>query len=74
MVNDKGVPTHPFAEGVIVIVAITGAVPGLVAEKDGISPVPFAARPMDGVLLTQAKVVPATGPEIGMADVVAPLQ
>ena len=74
MLNDKGVPTHPFAVGVTVMVATTGAVPGLVAVKDGISPVPFAASPMDGVLLTHAKVVPATGPISGIGAVVAPLQ
>jgi hypothetical protein len=54
MVNDKGVPVHPFAVGVTVMVAITGAVPLLVAVKDGIFPVPLAASPMDGVLLTHA--------------------
>ena len=74
MVKVLGVPTQPLAVGVTVIVAITVAVLALVAVKEGMSPVPLPARPMDGVLLTQAKVVPATGPEIGMADVVAPLQ
>jgi hypothetical protein len=74
MVKDKGVPTHPFAVGVIVIVAITFVVPAFVAVKDGMFPVPLAASPMDGVLLTHAKVEPDTGPEMGIADVVAPLQ
>jgi hypothetical protein len=74
MVKVLGVPTQPLAVGVTVIVAITVAVLALVAVKEGMSPVPLPARPMDGVLLTQAKVVPATGPEIVMADVVAPLQ
>jgi hypothetical protein len=54
MVNDSGVPTHPFAVGVTVIVAITVAVPLLVAVKDGIFPVPLPASPMDGVLLIHA--------------------
>ena len=74
MLNDKGVPTHPFALGVIVTVATTIVVPALVAVKDGILPVPLAASPMDGVLLTHAKVVPATGPERVIKEVVAPLQ
>ena len=54
IVNDNGVPTHPFAVGVTVIVATTGAVPPFVAVKDGIFPVPLTARPIDGVLLTHA--------------------
>jgi hypothetical protein len=74
IVNDRGVPTHPFAVGVTVIVAITGAVPALVAVKDGIFPVPLPTNPMDGVLLTHAKVEPDTGPDMVITDVVAPLQ
>jgi hypothetical protein len=54
IVNDKGVPTHPFAVGVTVMVAITVVEPGFVAVKDGILPVPLAANPMDGALLTHA--------------------
>jgi hypothetical protein len=74
IVNKNGVPIHPFANGITVIVAITGAVPALVAVKDGIFPVPFAASPMDGALLTHTKVEPDTGPVMGITDVVAPLQ
>jgi hypothetical protein len=74
MVNVKGVPTQPLAVGVTVIVATTFVVPALVAVKEGMFPVPLPASPMDGVLLTHAKVVPATGPEIVTAVVVAPLQ
>jgi hypothetical protein len=74
MVNDKGVPTHPFAVGVTVIVAITVVVPALVAVKEGMFPVPLPTKPMDGVLLTHAKVEPDTGPEMLITDVVAPLQ
>jgi hypothetical protein len=44
--------------GVTVIVAVTGAAVALVATKLGMLPVPLAARPIDGVLLTQLKVVP----------------
>jgi hypothetical protein len=54
IVNDRGVPIHPFAEGVTVMVATTVTVPVLVAVKDGIFPDPLAARPMVGVLLTHA--------------------
>ena len=74
MVKVLGVPTQPLAVGVTVIVAITVAVLALVAVKDGILPVPLAASPMEGVLLTHAKVVPATGPPSVIREVVAPLQ
>ena len=60
MVKDDGMPTHPFAAGVMVMVAITGTVPALVAVKEGMLPEPLAARPIDGVLLAQVNVVPAT--------------
>ena len=74
IVNDNGVPTQPFAVGVTVIVAMTGTVPTFVAVNGRIGPVPFAASPIEGVLLTHVKVVPATGPEKMIANVVAPLQ
>jgi hypothetical protein len=74
MVKDKGVPVHPLAVGVTAMVATTFVMPALAAVKEGMLPVPLPARPMDGVLLTHAKVVPPTGPEIGIAAVVAPLQ
>ena len=52
-----GVPTQLTAAlvkvGVTVIVATTGAVVALVAIKVGILPVPLAAIPIEGVLLTQ---------------------
>lgn len=53
MEKDEGVPAHPFAVGVIVMVEIIGDVVELVAVKDGISPVPFAARPIEVLLLVQ---------------------
>ena len=74
IVNDNGVPTHPFAVGVTVIVAMTGVVPALVAVKDGIFPVPLAASPIDGVLLTHANVAPDTGLPNVIIVVAAPLQ
>jgi hypothetical protein len=74
IVNDNGVPTHPFAVGVTVIVATTGAVPLLIAVNDGIFPVPLTANPIDGSLFVHVYVVPATGPVNVITNVVAPLQ
>ena len=67
-------PGHPFAVGVIVTVAITVAVVMLVAVNAGMFPVPFAARPIEGVVFAQAKVVPVTGPEIVVTTATVPLQ
>ena len=57
MVNVLDVPTQltPLLVyvGVTVMVAVTGAVPALVAVKEAILPAPLAARPMDGSLFTQ---------------------
>jgi hypothetical protein len=38
------------------IVAITGDVPALIAVNDGISPLPLAARPIDGKLFVHVYV------------------
>ena len=65
---------QPFAVGVTVMVAISGAVPEFVAVKDGVFPVPLAANPIDGVLFVHSKVVPATGLLKVTAAVDAPLQ
>ena len=47
--------TPPFSNvGVTVMVAITGAVPVLIAANAAILPLPLAARPMDMVLFVQA--------------------
>ena len=61
IVNVFGMPTQPFAVGVTVIVAVTGALPVLVAVKEAMFPLPAAAKPMEVVLLVQAYVVPAPG-------------
>jgi hypothetical protein len=53
MVKVTGVPVHPFAAGVTVTVAVTGAEVVLAAVNEAILPVPLAARPMDVVLLVQ---------------------
>ena len=60
--NTFPAPPPVPADGVTVIVAVTGAVPGLVALNDAILPVPLATNPIDGVLFVQLKVVPATVP------------
>ena len=73
IVNVFGVPTQPFALGVIVIVDVTGAVPVFVAVNVAISPLPFAAKPMLASLFVQANVVPATGLVKVTAVVDAPL-
>ena len=50
MVNVLATPVHPFAEGVTVMVAVTGVFPVLTAAKAAIFPVPLAASPMEVVL------------------------
>jgi hypothetical protein len=74
MVNVSTGPGQPFAVGVTVTVAVTGALPALVAVKVPMFPLPDAARPMVALLFVQAYVVPATGFVKLMAVVVAPLQ
>ncbi len=44
------------------MVAVTGAVPALIAVKLAILPVPAAARPIVALLLVQLYTVPATKP------------
>lgn len=73
MVNEPGVPGHPLAEGVAVMVAVTGAEPVFVAVNEDILPLPEPAKPMEGVLFTHANVVPGTGPAKFTAVVAAPL-
>lgn len=46
-------PVHPLADGVTVMVAVTGAVPLFTAAKAGILPVPEAASPMEGCVFVQ---------------------
>jgi len=63
IVNVDGVPVHPFAVGVTVIVLVIGEVVALVAVNDGILFEPLAARPIAGLLLIHVNVVPLTGPD-----------
>ena len=58
-----GVPVHPFAVGVTIIVAATGAVVAFVAVNEGMLSEPLAARPIAGLLFVQVNVVPLTGPD-----------
>ena len=69
-----GVPAHPLAVGVTVIVATTGALVTLVATKLAMLPLPAAANPIDGALFVQLNTVPATVPTKFTAVVLAPLQ
>ena len=73
MVNVCGMPGQPAADGVTVIVAITGALVALMAVKAIIFPLPDAASPIDVLLFVQLKVVPLTAPEKFIALVVAAL-
>ena len=60
-VNVVGMPTHPFAVGVTVTVAVAGNVPPLLAVYAGIFPVPLVPKPT----LTEdvhEKLVPLSGP------------
>ena len=50
-------------EGVTVIVAVTADELLFTAVKEGIFPVPLAAKPIEGVSLVQLNTVPATEPE-----------
>lgn len=75
IVNVFGIPLQPNAfDGVTVIVATTAEVPGFVAVKAGIFPVPLTAKPMEGVLLVHEKVVPADALLNGIAFCRAVLQ
>ena len=62
----RGVPvqvTPAFVyDGVMVMVAVTGVVPVLIAVKAGMPPVPFAARPMAVFEFVQVNTVPGTVP------------
>ena len=49
-----GVPTHPLAVGVTVIVATSVVAPVFVAVNDSISPDPLAANPIDVLSFVQS--------------------
>jgi hypothetical protein len=58
IVNDEVIPSHPFNVGVTVIVACNTEFVEFVAVNAGISPVPFAANPIDGLEFVQVYVAP----------------
>ena len=76
IVNVVGVPWHPLAVGVTVIVAVMGEFVELVVVKEGTDegPVPLAASPIAVLSFVQVKVVPDTGPVIAVSGAVDPLQ
>ena len=57
IVKKVDIPVHVIPElvnsGVTVMVAVIGAVVALVALKERISPVPFAARPIEVLVFVQ---------------------
>lgn len=59
MVYEEGVPVHPFAVGVTVMVPLMEAPVPLVPVNEGWFPVPLAPSPMAVLLLVHAKVPPA---------------
>ena len=71
--NVLGVPTQVVPalvyDGVTVIVAVSGAVPALVAVNAAIFPEPLAAKPIEGELLVQLyTIVP---PVAGLPNITA---
>jgi hypothetical protein len=74
IVNVVGVPVHPFADGVTVIVEVIGDVEALVAVNTGMSPEPLAARPIAVLLFVQVNVVPLTGPDSVVTVANVPVQ
>lgn len=67
------VPVQLFAVAVIETIAVTGLDPALIAVKGGISPVPLAARPMDGLEFVHVKVAPDVGLVSGVPATAIPL-
>jgi hypothetical protein len=53
IVNVFAVPGQLAVEGVTVIVAVTGLLPGLVTVKAGIFPLPLAVKPIEVLLFVQ---------------------
>ena len=73
-VKDWGVPVHPLAVGVTVMVAMIGLLVELVAANDAILPLPLAASPMAVLLFVQLNAVPETVSLKLTEPVVVPLQ
>jgi hypothetical protein len=60
MVYVTGVPGHPAAVGVTVIVEVIGVVPALAEVNAGVFPAPLAPSPIAVFEFVHANVVPAT--------------
>jgi hypothetical protein len=69
-----GVPGQPATVGVTVIVVVIAAAVALVAVKEGVFPVPEAAKPMAAFELVQANVPPAGVLTKADAGTLLPLQ
>ena len=67
-------PGQPLADGVTVIVAVTGFAVLFVPVNDGVFPIPLAASPIEGVEFVHAKVVPGVVLVKAPAATNAPLQ
>jgi len=74
MVKVETAPVHPFAVGVMVIVAVIGAFVTFVAVNEGTFPLPLAIKPIEVLLFVHVKVVPVTGPESVVTGTVTPVQ
>ena len=73
----RGVPlqvTPPLVyAGVMVIVAVTGAVPLLIAANEAMSPAPLPPRPIEVLLFVQLyTIVPPVVGELNVTAVVLP--
>ena len=71
IVKNLALPGQPLAVGVTVINPVAGKIPVLTPVKDGIFPLPLAARPIEVLSLVQLKPVPLTEPEKFIAPIVA---
>ncbi|MBV6484102.1 MAG: hypothetical protein KFKLKKLM_00586 [Flavobacteriales bacterium] len=74
MMYVDGIPTQLLAVGITVMFAVIGAVVVLVAVKEAISPVPFAAKPIVVLSFVQSKVAPVVGLVKFVAETVAASQ
>lgn len=66
-------PAQLFANGVIVIVAVTAALVVLIAVNDGISPTPLAGKPIEALSLFHVKLLPLIVPVKAITLVAEPL-
>ena len=74
MVNVDGVPVHPFAVGVTVIVEEIAEVVAFEALNEGILPEPLTASPIAVLLFVHVNVVPPTGPDKLVIGATTPAQ